>query len=617
MNYGKKKASKRQKQISSKATMQGKRVSVRLLKAFILCVFAICLIGLIGGLLFAKRILDNSPEVTPDDVRPKGYTTIVYADDGVTELERFVEAGSNREYKSIDQIPKDLQHAFVATEDERFYEHNGIDPQGILRAAVQGISSGGNFSQGASTLTQQLIKNNVFPDFVNEETFYDRLERKIQEQFLALDIEKQMSKNEIMEAYLNTINLGQNTLGVQSASKRYFNKDVSELTLSECAVLAGITQNPSLYNPITNPEDNAKRRTEVLDKMLDQGYIGQAAYDEAMADDVYARIQSVNGTIGEDSPYSYFIDALSEQVIDDLISRLGYTESQAYNALYSGGLTIVSTQNTTLQQICDEEMNNNDNYPWLTEYGLSYALTVTRADGTIENFGSEAVRNYRKTTYGVESALTFSSEDQARAMVEEWKATIAREGDTYDERITITPQPQASVTLMDQATGQIKAMVGGRGAKETSQSLNRAYRGSRRQPGSCFKISPPTRRPSTRTRYAGHRLRRQTVAVFRRNEVQERRKCVLRSLHCAGCDRPVHELRGGTDDPADHTPARLRVREGKLCHEFPCGKRYVRAHRPRRSDPRRIQLRAMRRLRVHRQRRYVQHTDTVHQDPRP
>ena len=106
----------------------------------------------------------------------------------------------------------------------------------------------------------------------------------------------------------------------------------------------------------------------------------------------------------------------------------------------------------------------------------------------MRNFGSEAVQNYRKTTYGVESALTFSSEDQARAMVEEWKATIAREGDTYDERITITPQPQASVTLMDQATGQIKAMVGGRGAKETSQSLNRAYRGSRRQPGSCFKI---------------------------------------------------------------------------------------------------------------------------------
>ena len=487
MNYGKKKASKKQKQITSKSTMQGKRVTVRLLKAFILCVLAICIIGMIGGLIFVKRILDNSPEVTPDDVRPKGYTTIVYADDGATELERFVEAGSNREYKSIDQIPVDLQHAFVAIEDERFYEHNGIDPQGILRAGIIGITSG-DFSQGASTLTQQLIKNNVFPDFVNEETFYDRLERKIQEQFLALDIEKQMSKDEIMEAYLNTINLGQNTLGVQSASKRYFNKDVSELTLSECTVLAAITQNPSLYNPITNPEDNARRRTEVLNRMLDQGYIDQAAYDEAAADDVYTRIQAVNAAIGEDSPYSYFIDALSEQVIDDLMSRLGYTESQAYNALYSGGLTIISTQNTTMQQICDEEMNNDANFPWLKEYGLSYALTVTRADGTIENYGSEAVQNYRASTYGVESALTFSSEEQARAMVEEWKATIAREGDTYDERITITPQPQASVTIIDQATGQIKAMVGGRGAKETSQSLNRAYQGSRRQPGSCFKI---------------------------------------------------------------------------------------------------------------------------------
>ena len=154
------------------------------------------------------------------------------------------------------------------------------------------------------------------------------------------------------------------------------------------------------------------------------------------------------------------------------MSRLGYTESQAYNALYSGGLTIISTQNTTMQQICDEEMNNDANFHRLKEYGLSYALTVTRADGTIENYGSEAVQNYRASTYGVDSALTFSSEEQARAMVEEWKATIAREGDTYDERITITPQPQASVTIIDQATGQIKAMVGGRGAKETSQSLN-------------------------------------------------------------------------------------------------------------------------------------------------
>ena len=183
---------------------------------------SVFIIGAVGGLIFLKRILDNSPDISPEDVRPKGYTTLVYADDGSTEIERFVEAGSNRIYKSIDEIPKNLQHAFVAIEDERFYEHNGIDPQGILRAAVTGLASGGNFSQGASTLTQQLIKNNIFPDFVNEETFYDRLERKIQEQFLALDIEKQMSKEEILEAYMNTINLGQNTLGVQFCFQTLF-----------------------------------------------------------------------------------------------------------------------------------------------------------------------------------------------------------------------------------------------------------------------------------------------------------------------------------------------------------------------------------------------------------
>ena len=168
-------------------------------------------------------------------------------------------SGSNRVYKTIDEIPKDLQHAFVAIEDERFYDHNGIDLQGIARAAVVGLTSG-DFSEGASTLTQQLIKNNVFPEFVHENTFYDRLERKLQEQYLALEIEKQMNKNEILEAYLNTINLGQSTLGVQSASERYFGKDCSELTLSECAVIAGITQNPTRYDPVTNPEENSKRR---------------------------------------------------------------------------------------------------------------------------------------------------------------------------------------------------------------------------------------------------------------------------------------------------------------------------------------------------------------------
>ncbi len=487
MNYGKQKASKKQKAITSKTTMQGKRLGVRLFKAFLLCMVVVMIAGVTGGFLFIKRIIDNSPTISPSDVRPSGYTTFVYADDGTTEIERFITSGSNRVYKSLDEIPKYLQHAFVAVEDERFYQHHGIDPQGIVRAALKAVMTH-HLSEGASTITQQLIKNNVFPNFVAEKTNYDKIERKLQEQFLALNIEKQMSKDEILESYMNTINLGQNTLGVQAASKRYFNKDVSELTLSESAVIAGITQFPSKYDPVQHPEENRVRRDEVLLKMLEQGYIDQASYDEALADDVYARIQDVNSQIGEDSPYSYFVDALSQQIIDDFVNRLGYTETQAYNALYSGGLKIISTQNLALQRICDEEMNNDANYPYLKEVGLSYALTVTRADGSVENFGSGNIKKFVLDNYGDKQGLLFSTEEEARSVIEQWKATIAREGDTYDESITLTPQPQASVTLMDQATGQIKALVGGRGAKPTSQSLNRAYKGSKRQPGSCFKI---------------------------------------------------------------------------------------------------------------------------------
>lgn len=488
MNYGKKKAAKRQKKITSKSTMQGKRIVVRLFKALLICIVLAAVVGVAGGGLFIKKIIDDTPHVSASDVKPKGFTTFVYADDGSTEIERFVSSGSNRVYKSIDEIPKDLQHAFVAIEDERFYKHNGIDLQGIARAAVVGIARGGNFTEGASTLTQQLIKNNVFPNFTKEKTFYDKFQRKIQEQYLALQIEKKMDKSEIIESYLNTINLGQNCLGVQAASQRYFGKDVSDLTLSECAVIAGITQSPSTYDPITHPDNNKVRRNKVLKNMLEQDYISQKQYDEALADDVYARIQTTNTASQADNTYSYFVDALAQQVIQDLKDQLGYTDTQAYNAVYSGGLSIYSTQNQTMQQICDEEANDDSNYPGLKEYGLDYALTVTRADGSTENYGSNNIKNYVKETYGKDQGLLYSSEDAARTMVEEWKATIAREGDTYDERITITPQPQSSITIMDQKTGQIKAMVGGRGEKASSLGLNRAYQGSKRQPGSTFKI---------------------------------------------------------------------------------------------------------------------------------
>ena len=486
MNYGRKKAAKKRRDITSKSKMKKKRLGVRIFKGVLLTLLLLMVAGCVGGGIFLKKVIDSAPDVTPEDVKPTGYTSVVYASDNKTETQRLTSAGSNRVYKTIDEIPKDLQHAFVAIEDERFYEHNGIDPKGIVRAGMIGLTTG-DFSQGASTLTQQLIKTNIF-DFMSEDTFFDRLERKIQEQYLALKLEKQMSKSEIMENYLNTINLGQNTLGVQAASQRYFNKDVSQLTLSESAVIAAITQSPSYYNPITHPDHNADRRKQVLKNMLEQGYISQEAHDEALADDVYARIQNVNTNITQNTtPQSYFVDALTEQILTDLEDPdvgLGYSETQAYNTLYKGGLSIYSTQDLEIQGICDQVLNDDSNYPYKVQYGLSYALTVTRADGTQENYSSGHIKQFRNMKYG----LTFDSEEQAHQVIESFKASIAKEGDTYDEVINLSPQPQASVTVIDQATGQIKAMVGGRGTKSSSMSLNRAYTGSTRQPGSCFKI---------------------------------------------------------------------------------------------------------------------------------
>ncbi|RGS76645.1 transglycosylase domain-containing protein [Coprococcus sp. AF21-14LB] len=488
MNYGKRNVSKKQKALTSKSTMKKKRAGVRVLKATLLTLILCAILAVVGVGLFAKRIIDNAPDISPANVKPEGYSTTVYNQDGSEELERFVAANANRIYKPISEIPKDLQHAFVAIEDERFYEHKGIDPQGIIRAGITGILNGGNFSQGASTLTQQLIKNTIYTDFMEEDTFYERVERKLQEQYLALQLEKQESKEQILENYLNTINLGQNTLGVQTAAKRYFGKDVSELSLSECAVVAAITQNPTRYNPITNPDENAKRRDKVLRNMAEQGYITEAQRQEALADQVYERIQIVNSAVSaDDSPYTYFIDALSSQVQEDLETKLGYSATQAYNAVYSGGLSIFATQDKALQAICDEEINNDEYYP-ASEVGLSYAFTIVRADGTVENFGQEHIAAYMKEVHGDKYGLVFDSEETARAYVEEWKATVVRPDDqSHDEAFSTSPQPQASFLIMDQYTGQVKALSGGRGEKTSSKSFNRAT-DSARQPGSCFKI---------------------------------------------------------------------------------------------------------------------------------
>ena len=486
MNFGKRATNRKRNALASHSTMMGKKANVSILRIIFIALIAVLVIGCCMGIGAMRGLIDDAPDISEVNIVPVGEATFVYDANG-DQLQKLTAPDSNRMPVTIDQIPLDLQHAVVAIEDERFYEHNGIDIRGILRAGVVGITTG-HFSEGASTITQQLIKNNVFTDWVNESTL-ERFERKFQEWYLALELEKQVKdKDVILQNYLNTINLGNGNYGVQAAAQDYFGKDVSDLTLSECTVLAGITQNPTKYNPVINPENNAKRRQEVLDHMLDQEYITKEQYDECLADNVYERIQSVEKeSESENTTYSYFIDELTEQVIQDLQDKRGYSEQQAYNALYSGGLRIYTTQDPSIQQICDEEYSDPDNFPSGSQVELDYALTLKHANGEEENYSTEMLEQYFIQNESSDFTVLFDSQESAQAHVDAYKAAVMTEGDeVVAETVHFTPQPQSSLCIIDQHTGYVKAIVGGRGEKSSSLSLNRATN-TTRQPGSTFK----------------------------------------------------------------------------------------------------------------------------------
>lgn len=486
MNYSKKGIKDRYHSLHATSPKWGKKILLAVLNLALLAVLSVGIIGASAGFGIFKGIIDTAPSIDNIDVTPTGFSTFVYDLEG-NQIGKLIAQDSNRIPVSADMIPDDLAHAFVAIEDERFYEHNGIDIKGILRAAYVGISNGFHFTEGASTITQQLLKNNVFTNWTSESGFADSLKRKIQEQYLAIELTKTMSKEDVLVNYMNTINLGQNTLGVQAASLRYFNKSVNTLTLSECAVIAGITQNPSKYNPISHPDNNAERRMKVLGNMLEQGYITQSEYDEAVADDVYSRIQVVNSEIEDDTVNSYFVDALTDDILEDLVATGNYTETQAYTLLYTGGLKIYATQDPDVQAICDEVFSNEENYPEGTRWQLSYELTVQKADGSYENYSTEMYRSYYKEQDSSFNLL-YSSQDAAYEAIEAYKEAILSDGDeVYGENITLTPQPQVSIVVEDQSTGYVVAMIGGRGTKEASRTLNRAT-DTMRQPGSTFKI---------------------------------------------------------------------------------------------------------------------------------
>lgn len=487
MNYGKNEVARKLQRSSSKTQKVASKLVLWLVK-LVLVLFTVGIILSVSlGYGIFKGIIDAAPEIDVASIEPSGYATMVYDSKG-NLTETLVKSGSNRLEATYEELPQCLIDAFVAIEDSRFWSHHGVDLRSMIRAAVGILTN--NPAGGGSTLTQQLIKNNIFAGG-NEDSFGEKLERKLQEQYLALQLEKIMDKEIILKNYLNTINLGNNTLGVKSAAKRYFGKDVSDLTLSEATVIAGITQNPTKYNPLSEKgqKNNEEKRRVILQYMYEQGKISKEDQEEALADDVYSRIQNVDLVTQESqNPYSYFTDELTEQVMTALQEKLGYTESQASNLLYAGGLSIYTTQDPDLQAIVDEEVNNPDNYD-VVYYSVDYRLSIQHEDETVTNYSDETMKTYYRTDLGQTSYDgLFKTKEEADAAIAAYKSAMTKEGDTVlGEVVYYILQPQVSFVLMDQHTGYVKAVNGGRGTKEISLSLNRATN-TLRQPGSTFKV---------------------------------------------------------------------------------------------------------------------------------
>ena len=484
---------KREEELRSPGRRVKTHIAAVLIRVGFLAFLAACVIFVCGAFEIWRGIIEKAPDVDSINISPAGFATYIYDARG-NQLQKLTTTDSNRTAVSLRMVPEDLQHAVVAIEDERFYKHNGIDPGSILRALFTAVTHGFRSTQGASTITQQLLKNNVFTGWTEEKTLREKIERKLAEQYLAVRLEEKLQdKDLILENYLNTVNMGAGTYGVQSAARTYFDKDVHELNLSECAVIAGITQNRVRYNPIRHPEENAGRRQRVLKKMLELGYITPEEMDAALADPVYERIKAAQEARSlEGSVYSWFVDELTLQVVRDLMRQKGYTEMQAYQLLYSGGLRIYTTQDRDIQAVCDEEYGNPDNFPEKTEYMLDWAMTVRQPDGKVRNYSVEMLRNYfREQEDGSGDSgfsLLFSRKEDAEACVDTYRKAVLTAGDELvAERLQLVPEPQSSLVVMDQQTGYVKALTGGRGEKNASLVLNRAT-GTYRQPGSTFKI---------------------------------------------------------------------------------------------------------------------------------
>ncbi len=331
-----------------------KKISV--LRLVIVAILLIAFVGAGAAAGIVAAYIKDAPEISSKDILQLRQSSIVY-EESTGEVVDRIHAEVNRTLVHLDDVPKHVQNAFIAIEDERFRQHFGIDLRRIFGVIIQNLKAG-RIVAGASTITQQLVRNVVL-------TQEQKFKRKIQEQYLAIKLERVFTKDQILEAYLNTIYFGHSAYGIHAASMTYFDKNPSELTLAEGAMVAGVTNNPSVFSPYLKPDNAKKRQDLVLRSMLDQGYINQQEYDSAVSEElVYERGEADEEEIAISS---YFIDQVKVDVREDLMEKYNYTKDEANNLLFNGGLKIYATIDVKMQETVENAFKDPANFPKTTD----------------------------------------------------------------------------------------------------------------------------------------------------------------------------------------------------------------------------------------------------------
>lgn len=369
-------------------------------RVFLTAVSILMIIGFIAVSALMVFIFSMKNEQMDYDLRKLklSYTSFIYVNNSQGEPQQYLSlySGENRVWVDYADIPQTMKDAMIAIEDKRFEEHKGVDWRRTLGAVTNLFSKGRNY--GGSTITQQLIKNVTGENNVS-------LTRKVKEIFRAMNLEKKYSKDEILEAYLNVVNFGSGSNGVQAAANLYFNKDISECDIAECAAIAGITQNPSLYTPLVHPEQNKKRQQTVLNEMYNQGKITKAEYDQAMQESENMKFADSKTTNSQTATpvWDWYTDTMIKDVTEDLAVAYNVTESKARDMIYRDGLKIYSAVDPELQKIAENTMKNTKSLPknkkiQVGYYAMDYSGRVLATVGARGEKTKNLLLNYATDT---------------------------------------------------------------------------------------------------------------------------------------------------------------------------------------------------------------------------